>query len=102
MKSFWIELLAVDFLKTWSNRGKSKVYYDWMVRDFLSYLKGKKNAYLIAPGTGELMNIGDAWFSKANMAHGRAEKACELETAKPGDAGTEWQKIFGTDISKNA
>ncbi len=35
IKSFCVELLAIDFLNTWQYRGKTTVYYDWMVRDFL-------------------------------------------------------------------
>ena len=41
MKSFWIELLVIEFLQTWEYRDKGWMYYDWMVRDFFSYLKEK-------------------------------------------------------------
>jgi len=30
IKSFWLELLAVQFLDSWKHRGESKTYYDWM------------------------------------------------------------------------
>ncbi|HYR91052.1 MAG TPA: hypothetical protein VE422_43750 [Terriglobia bacterium] len=43
VKSFWIELLAIDFLSTWEHKGKSSMYYDWMVRDVLKSIVGKAN-----------------------------------------------------------
>jgi hypothetical protein len=103
IKSFWLELLAAQFLDTWKYRGESKTYYDWMVRDFLKHLTNQKNTWLVAPGTSDMMNIGEVWHSKANTALGRAEKACDYEGQnQSADAGTEWQKIFGTDIPKDA
>ncbi|MBX3394294.1 MAG: nucleotidyltransferase [Phycisphaerae bacterium] len=99
LKSFWLELLAVDFLRTWEHRGKSTTYYDWMVRDFLRWLVGKAWSYVYVPGTGEIISIGDAWKSRAETARDRAVRACDLEAAdKVYDAGVEWQKIFGTQI----
>ena len=101
IKSFHIELLAIDFLSSWKHSGQSSTYYDWMVRDFLSFLIGKASSYVYAPGTYEMMNIGSAWKSRAETAYGRAAKACDYEAASaPTLAGEEWQKIFGTDIPK--
>jgi hypothetical protein len=102
IKSFWLELLAVQFLDSWKHRGESKTYYDWMARDFLKHLTNQKNTWLVAPGTSDLMNIGEAWHARASIALGRAEKACDLERDHPDDAGAEWQKIFGTNIPKSA
>jgi hypothetical protein len=73
-----------------------------MVRDFMKYLTDQKNTWLVAPGTSDLMNIGEAWHARASIALGRAEKACDLERDHPDDAGAEWQKIFGTNIPKSA
>lgn len=99
LKSFCIELLAIAFLQTWPNKGKSTVYYDWMVRDFFSYLKGRALGYVFVPGTYESIALGDAWKSKAETAHTRAERACKYEAdQKPLEAGIEWQKIFSTYI----
>lgn len=100
LKSFWIELIAVEFLNNWEHRDKSKLYYDWMVRDFLKHLEGKANGNVYAPGTYETMYIGSAWLTKATTARQRAEKACSLETTDSNSAGDEWQKIFGADIPK--
>ncbi len=101
IKSFWLELIGIEFLSGWEHRTKPKTYYDWMVRDFLKHLEGKANTTVHAPGTLEAMDLGNAWLSKARMARGRAEKACENETNTPLTAGVEWQKIFGTDIPKS-
>jgi hypothetical protein len=99
LRSFHLELLSVDFLKLWTYAGKSKVYYDWMTRDFFSYLIGQANSYLFAPGTYEMMWLGDDWKSRAQTAYDRAVKAVQYEADKlPYLAGEEWQKIFGTDI----
>lgn len=102
LKSFFIELTARSFLATWGNAGKSSTYYDWMVRDYLRYLLTLQNGTVYAPGTGEAMNLGSAWVSRAETALARAIKACEFEFAERRyEAGDEWQKIFGMDIPKH-
>lgn len=100
IKSFWIEIISVEFLNQWEHRGSSSVFYDWMVRDFLRFLVGKEFGVVYAPGTSEAMYIGSAWASKARTAKQRAEVACDSERDSPIAAGEEWQKIFGTDIPK--
>lgn len=101
IKSFWIEIIAVEFLNSWEYKGNSATYYDWMVRDFLIYLESKAYSTLYAPGTYEPMYIGDAWLSRAQTARQRAVNACYYEANDcPIAAGEEWQKIFGTDIPK--
>lgn len=101
IKSFWIELTAINFLSYWKHAGKSKVYYDYMVRDYLDYLAARENTSVYASGTLEAMNLGDAWVSKAKTALARAQKACGLESTDPTSAGDEWQKIFGQVIPRN-
>lgn len=100
LKSFVIELLAIDFLRIWEYRGKGSTYYDWMTRDFFRWLKQKSAYnYVTVPGTSETIYLGDDWKSKAESACGRAEKACDHEAGnRPYSAGEEWQKIFGTFI----
>lgn len=102
MKSFWIELLAIEFLANWAHRGKGRLYHDFMVRDFLAHLKSKKSSFVLAPGTFEIMWLGDAWHSKADTAHGRAVRACNNEGTDAGAAGDDWRKIFGTDMPRIA
>lgn len=101
LKSFHIELVAIDFVAQWAYKGQTTSFYDWMVRDFLEFLVGKSDTYVLGPGTYELMWLGSAWKSKAESALARARKACQYEAASSrADAGDEWQKIFGTDIPK--
>ncbi|ATF16991.1 hypothetical protein PhaeoP128_00323 [Phaeobacter gallaeciensis] len=100
IKSFWIELVAIEFLQTWEHRDKGKVYYDYMVRDFLLFLKNKRFGNVYAPGTYESMYLGDAWYSRADTAHQRAIKACSYETSDVGAAGDEWRKIFGNNMPR--
>lgn len=101
LKSYYIELLSVAFMLSWEYKGKSKVYYDYMCRDFLSYIVGRKDGYVFAPGTNEAMSLGSAWLSRAESALGRAKLACIYEGSSEGAlAGDEWQKIFGVDILK--
>jgi len=99
LKSFCIELLAVEFLASYEYKDKSTVYYDWMVRDFFKFLIGKSGSYVFAPGTIKIIWLGSDWKSKAESAYNRACKAVKFEADEmPYNAGGEWQKIFGTDI----
>jgi hypothetical protein len=96
VKSFWLELLAVDFLNSWGHAGQTALYYDWMVRDFLAYLVRRANGLVFVPGTLEPIALGDAWKSRAETAHARALKACAATSEI--EAGIEWQKIFGDQM----
>ncbi|MDP2447941.1 MAG: hypothetical protein Q8M93_23140 [Polaromonas sp.] len=101
LRSFYLELLAVEFMDQWAYRDKSYFYYDWMCRDFFAWLITKAGSFVLAPGTFEILWIGEAWKTKAETASGRALKACDYEhNNKEGDAGDEWQKIFGADVPK--
>lgn len=102
LKSFYLELLATDFLRKCEWRKNGYFYYDWIMRDFFKYLQSKENGYIFVPGTYETISLGNAWKSRCDSAYARALKACEYEH---GDyvnlAGEEWQKIFGTLIPQN-
>ena len=102
MKSFWIELVATDFLQQspWGKNGY--FYYDWIMRDFFAYLYNRANQYIRVPGTGELIALGDAWQSRAETAYNRAAKACDYEKEDWINlAGKEWWKIFGIQIPQS-
>lgn len=101
LRSFYLELLSTAFLDQWVHRAQSYFYYDWMIRDFFEWVLTKANTHVFAPGTYEALWLGDAWQSRAETALIRAQKACDFERdGKEGDAGEEWQKIFGTEIPK--
>lgn len=101
ISSFAIELTAVPFLSQWPYSGKTSVYYDYMVRDYLSYLLTRVGGWELIPGVAEVYNLENAWESKAKSAHKRAVKACEYEIDADKDkvmeflAIEEWKKIFG-------
>ena len=102
MRSFWIELVAADFLQQSQWRMNGYFYYDWIMRDFFAYLYHKANQWVSVPGTGERMALGDAWQSRAEAAYNRAVKACDYEMKDWIHlAGEEWQKIFGTQIPQS-
>jgi SMODS domain-containing protein len=99
LKSFWIELLAVEFLANWQHKAQSSVYYDWMIRDFMKHLIGRAGGYLTLRSTYESIYLGNSWKTKAETALGRATKACEHEAANRNyDAWWEWESIFGADV----
>ncbi|SEM79540.1 SMODS domain-containing nucleotidyltransferase [Palleronia pelagia] len=98
LKSFWIELLAVQFMRGWEHRAKGAMYYDWMCRDFLHFLCSKANSYLYSPGTYDMHYISNAWLTKAKAAASAADTACSHEGSNEILAGLYWQDIFGTDI----
>lgn len=101
IKSFHLELLAAEFIAQSPWRLKHWFYFDWIVRDFFAFLYHRANGFVFVPGTWEPMALGDTWQSRAASAYHRAEKACEYEYQnRVMDAGDEWQKIFGTDISR--
>ncbi len=66
IKSFVLELLAVDFLRQWGYNRTGETYtsygyYDFMLRDFCPFLLAKENGYVSIPGTGQLLSLGNAW-----------------------------------------
>jgi hypothetical protein len=106
LKSFWIELVAIEFIAAWQHHGNSSTYYDWMVRDFLKCLIGKAGSFVLIPGTFEIVWLGSDWKFKAESAYDRAVKGCQYEadnssTTKDFDAWWEWSHIFGLDIPQN-
>ncbi len=96
IKSFWLELVAIEFLARWQWAGYSKLYYDWMVGDFLAYLVGRACTVIYVPGTCEAIYLGHDWKSKAESARDRAQRACHNEAnSLTALACEELQKIFG-------
>lgn len=101
IKSFYLELLAIEFLDQSAWRNNDYLYYDWICRDFFQWMIGRVGSFVLAPGTYDVLWLGDAWKSRAESAYSRADKACYFEREnKMIEAGDEWQKIFGTDIPR--
>jgi len=102
LKSFYLELLAAEYVDQSEWRLNNAFWHDWLTRDFFAWLLTKLNHYISVPGTGELINIGSAWQTRAEMAHTRAIKACEFERDNlMYSAGDEWQKVFGFQIPRD-
>lgn len=103
LKSFHIEILAQRFLANYHYKDKSSTYYDWMIRDFFSWLSNKHSPWwntVTHPSTLESIEIGGEWKSKTDSALARAKKAIEFaQSEMPVHAKLEWQKIFGTNFS---
>lgn len=100
IKSFHLERIVSDFMRSYAFKDQSYFYYDWFVRDFLYFLCGKRNTLIYAPASNEMVGIGDAWYSRAITAYERAVEACEYEWRDYiVSAGQEWQKLFGTRIA---
>lgn len=101
MKSFHLELLAVEFLDQWAYRQQSYFFHDWMCRDFFAWMITKANSFVLAPGTHEIMWLGEGWKSRAESALSRAVKACDYERVNDmANAGDQWQRVFGPEIPK--
>jgi hypothetical protein len=101
IKSFHLEILAGDFLDQWPYKLQGLLYYDWICRDFFKWMLTRVNGAVFAPGTYDIMWLGDAWKTRVESAYDRAVKACGFEHDNMEiSAGDEWQKIFGTDIPR--
>ena len=99
IKSFQLELVAVDFLQQSPWRHYDFFWFDWIVRDFFAYLYHRVNTDVTVPGTLELIPLGADWQSRTQSAYNRAVKACYYEQHNVvSAAGDEWQKIFGSQI----
>ena len=101
IKSFYLELLASEFIAQSPWRLHDWFFFDWIMRDFFAFLYQRANGVIFVPGTFEIIQVGNAWQSRAESAYYRAVKACTYEyDNRVSDAGNEWQKIFGTDIPR--
>lgn len=102
LKSFHLEILAQKFLKDYEHRDKTTIYFDWMTRDFFNWLYSNCYEYMSNtiqhPSTGEIIEIGNGYKSKALSAYNRAVKAIKYGEEYPYSALSEWQKIFGSQF----
>jgi hypothetical protein len=101
IKSFHLELLAVEFLGQYTWRLQDWFFFDWMLRDFFQFLVHRANLPIIVPGTFEVILLGDAWLTRAETALSRARKACDWERDNYIEsAGDAWREIFGPDVPR--
>jgi hypothetical protein len=104
IKSFHLEAMVKTVLPGirycgYVRGGCDEWWFDWLVRDVFASMRDWGNGTFRMPATGEVIELGDAWLSKAHSAHARAVKASEYEQFNQNQAaGDEWQKIFGQMI----
>lgn len=99
IKSFHLELLAIEFLDAWHYRRLGSTFYDWMVRDFFTFLLGRADAVLTHPHTGERMWLWDDWVPDARRALRQATDACDFAEHKIDSLAIDkWRAVFGADF----
>lgn len=93
-KSLVIELMAVDFARTWPTNQSSYTYDDWLVRDFLAYAVDHYYTTYRMPGTGKQIDTGYGWWQAAKDSAESARKAC-LYGPDSVLYGWYWREVFG-------
>lgn len=97
-----IDTLAYNFIDTWPHKDKSYLYYDYLVRDFMEYLKtrDKTQDWWRAPGSNSWVRRTGSFEAKAATAYQNAIDAISYESNKQNwSAKQAWQRIFGTIFS---
>ena len=97
MGGLLIDTLAYNFLKDWSNKDKSYLYYDFMSRDFFEYLSNQNTTqtYWLSPSARQYVWRTGKFETKAKQAYDRALVAIEKESY-PTTAKSKWREIYGT------
>jgi len=98
IKGILIDTLAYRFLTKWEYRDKSYLYYDWMSRDYFSFLKDqtKNQTQWYALGSGQLILNGSDFRYKAKQAYNKCLEAISLESnGKTWSAKQKWRQIYG-------
>jgi len=101
MSGILLDTLAYKFIITWKYSDKSYAYYDWMVRDFLLYLKNQdeNQTYWFAPGSNKFVYSSGYFQYKALVSYNIALQACEYESKEQFySAGQKWKEIFGVAV----
>ncbi len=98
MGGLLIDTLAYQFLKTWTHRNDSYIYYDWMTRDFFEYLKNQdeNKTYWLAVGSGQYVYKKGDFQYKALRCFNIAKEAIDYEERDmPYSADGKWMDIYG-------
>lgn len=95
MGGLLIDTLAYNFLKSTSDYDeKSYLYFDFMSRDFFSYLKVlPKQEYFAALGSGQRVKVKKNFQNKAKKAHELCLKAIEAEGKD--NQNDKWRAVYG-------
>ncbi|MYB57544.1 MAG: nucleotidyltransferase [Gemmatimonadetes bacterium] len=98
-----VDTLAYQFIDDWQYKDKSFLYYDYMCRDFFSFMadQDKDQEYWRAPGSGQYVYGKGLFQWKAKRCHNISIEAIKHETANPKrewSAKQKWREIFGTSF----
>lgn len=99
MSGILIDTLAYKFIDSWEYKDKSYLYYDYMSRDFFSYLKDLDTSqnYWLAPGSNRYVWKDGNFQSKAKTAYENALDAITYESNNQSYSSKQkWRDIYGT------
>lgn len=94
-----IDTLAYYFIRDYQNRDKSFLYYDFMTRDFFSYLsvQNERQQYWLSPGANQYVWRTAKFEYKALQCKNIAIDACSYQNEKYGWTARQlWKEIYGT------
>lgn len=100
MGGLLIDTLAHRFINDWQNKDKSYLYYDYMSRDFFSFManQDRRQQYWLAPGSDQYVWRKGLFEWKATRCYNLACEAIDHEMANPkreSSAKRKWREIFG-------
>ena len=96
-----IDTLAYQFIIDWPNKDKSYFYYDFMCRDFFSFMadQDRDQEYWRAPGSGQYVYGKGLFQWKAKRCFNISLDAIAHQTANQDwSAKQDWRDIFGTSF----
>jgi hypothetical protein len=94
-----IETLAYYFIRDYEYRQKSYLYYDFMSRDFFTYLanQNESQAYWLSPGASQYVYRKGKFEYKALRCKNIALEACAYQGEAYGwTARQKWREIYGS------
>ena len=96
-----VDTLAYQFIVNWQHKDKSYYYYDYMCRDFFSFMAGqdRDQEYWRAPGSGQSVYGKGLFQWKAKRCYNISLEAIAHEKAsQEWSAKQSWREIFGTSF----
>jgi hypothetical protein len=99
IEGFHLERFAIEYMKTCPHPRGDTFWYDWMVRDFFTFMTQYPHGVITMPGTGIRVPLGDAWLVKARRASAEAANACMWEDLNLDQLAAEaWSELFGSRV----
>ena len=98
MNGMLIDTLAFQFIATWAHRDKSYFYYDYLSRDFFSFLANQntQQTYWLAPGSGSNVKRDGMFEYKARQAELRSlEALVHISNGQDWAAKQKYRAIYG-------